>query len=297
MNMNRLLTLVAVAGIFGGCAATMAPSELVNARTAYKRASSGTTAAVAPAELHVARLALAQAETSFRENPDSYRTRDLAYVAERRVQLAEAAASITIEQQRQAQAGVDYQATQGREIAQTTEELDQTRSALASSQRAGAVTAQQLTAEQQARAAADQRTAIAMAALSEMAAFREEPRGMVITLTGSVLFASNESDLLPAALARLGQVADVLLASSDRTLSVEGHTDSQGSDSANLGLSQRRADAVRGYLLQRGYDADLVQAHGLGEGQPVADNGSAEGRANNRRVEIIIERGPSASNL
>ena len=298
------MTFVAVAGLLGGCAAATAPRELVNARTAYKRASGGVTAQVAPAELHVARLALSEAERSFEDEPDSYRTRDLAYVAERRVQLAEATASITIEQQRQAQAGLDYQATQGREIeqqgreiAQTTEQLDQTRTALTASERSGAVTAQQLTAEQQARSAADQRTAVAMAALAEMAAFREEPRGMIITLSGSVLFASNQSALLPEALVRLGQVADVLLTTRERTLSVEGHTDSQGSDSDNLGLSQRRADAVRNYLLQRGYAADLVQAHGLGEGQPVADNDNAEGRANNRRVEIVIEREPTASSL
>jgi outer membrane protein OmpA-like peptidoglycan-associated protein len=124
---------------------------------------------------------------------------------------------------------------------------------------------------------------------------KDEPRGMVITLSGSVLFASNQATLLPEARTRLGQIADVLLATRERNLTIEGHTDSQGSDSHNLDLSQRRADAVRNYLVQGGYEADRVLARGLGEGSPVADNTSAEGRANNRRVEIVIPREPHAS--
>lgn len=58
----------------------------------------------------------------------------------------------------------------------------------------------------------------------------------------------------------------------------------------NQRLSQRRADAVRDRLVQRGYMADLIQARGMGETNPIADNTSAPGRANNRRVEIVIER-------
>ena len=119
---------------------------------------------------------------------------------------------------------------------------------------------------------------------------------MVITLSGSVLFASNRATLLPEARTRLDQVAEVLLTTRERHLTVEGHTDSQGSVNFNLDLSQRRADAVRSYLVERGYQGDLIQAHGLGKGNPIADNASAEGRANNRRVEIIIAHEPQASN-
>jgi outer membrane protein OmpA-like peptidoglycan-associated protein len=85
-------------------------------------------------------------------------------------------------------------------------------------------------------------------------------------------------------------VATALLAVRARNLIVEGHTDSQGSESYNQDLSQRRADAVRDYLVQKGYPADHIQARGKGEGSPIADNASPEGRANNRRVEIVIER-------
>jgi outer membrane protein OmpA-like peptidoglycan-associated protein len=118
---------------------------------------------------------------------------------------------------------------------------------------------------------------------------------MVITLSGSVLFASNQSTLLPEARTRLDQVAAVLLTTRERHITIEGHTDSQGTDSHNMDLSQRRADSVRNYLVQKEYGSDLIQANGMGEGRPIADNTNAEGRANNRRVEIIIEREPAAS--
>jgi outer membrane protein OmpA-like peptidoglycan-associated protein len=82
-----------------------------------------------------------------------------------------------------------------------------------------------------------------------------------------------------------------LIETPERSLTIEGHTDSQGSDGHNVSLSQRRADAVRAAIVSHGYSAALIQTHGLGEGQPVADNGSAEGRANNRRVEIVVAPG------
>ena len=111
---------------------------------------------------------------------------------------------------------------------------------------------------------------------------------MVITLSGSVLFATNQATLLPAAQERLNQVAAALLTTRERVLVVEGHTDSRGSESYNLDLSQHRADAVRSYLVSRGYMADRIQAHGIGKARPVSENETAEGRANNRRVEIIV---------
>ena len=295
MKTSSLLIAVICAGVLSACAATI-PMELADARAEYGRASSGPTAQAAPAELHVANLALAQAEQSFKTDPDSYRTRDLAYVARRKAQLAEAAASIAIQQKSEAQAKNDYQTTQGKVVAKTKQDLSQTRTALAASERNGEATAEKLSTEQEARAAAEKRAADAQAALAKLAAVKEEPRGMVITLSGSVLFASNRAVLLPDARTRLDQVAEVLLTTRERHLTVEGYTDSQGSVNYNLDLSQRRADAVRSYLVERGYQGDLIQAHGLGKGSPVADNASAEGRANNRRVEIIIAPEPHASN-
>ncbi|MBI5845116.1 MAG: OmpA family protein [Deltaproteobacteria bacterium] len=162
--------------------------------------------------------------------------------------------------------------------------------AKAASDQRGKVAAEQLAAEQAARAAADKRAAESQAALASLAAVKEEPRGIVITLSGSVLFASDQSVLLKSAQARLNKVTDVLLTTPERNLIIEGYADSRGTDSYNIDLSQRRADAVRSYLVNRGYRADRIQANGLGEAHPVASNESAEGRANNRRVEIVIQR-------
>jgi outer membrane protein OmpA-like peptidoglycan-associated protein len=294
MKTHNLLILIASAGLLGSCAATV-PSELVNAREAYRRAGSGAAAELAPAELHVANDALGRAELSFKEEPYSYRTRDLAYVAQRRCELAEATASIVIAKKNQATAKDDYQAAQSTIADKTKQSLQQTRAALVSSQHAGEMTAERAAEEREARVAAEQRAAEAQAELAKLAAVKEERRGTVITLSGSVLFASAQATLLPAARSRLGQIADVLLKDGERNLTVEGHTDSQGSDSYNDQLSQRRADAVRSYLEERGYDGSRITAHGMGEGHPVGDNQSAEGRANNRRVEIVIDSAKTAS--
>ena len=294
MKTNKLLMLIACAAFFISCATT-APKELVNAREAYERASTGPAGQVAPAEVHVAHEALARAEESFKQDPESYQTRDLAYVAERKSQLAEATASITIEKEKQSQSNSEYQDSQGNIIAKSKQELSQTRKALTASEHRGEMTAEHLSTEKMARAAAEKRAADAMAALAKLAKVKEEPRGLVITLSGSVLFASAKSTLLPQARSRLDQVTEVLLTTPDRNLTIEGHTDSQGSDGYNMDLSQRRADSVRSYLVEKGYKSNRIQSHGLGEGQPVADNGSAEGRANNRRVEIIIEKESHAS--
>lgn len=113
---------------------------------------------------------------------------------------------------------------------------------------------------------------------------------MVITLSGSVLFRTDEAILLPSAQARLDQVANALLAQPTRTLVIEGHTDSRGDDGHNLELSQRRAEAVRSFLVSKGYAASRIQASGVGEVRPIADNGTQEGMANNRRVEIVVQK-------
>ena len=277
------LIIIACVGLLAGCAASIPPPELVNARQAYERASTGQAAQLVPAELHKAQEALAIAEKSFKDDPESFRTRDLAYVADRKAKLAEALATTAAENAATAKANKDYQATQ-------TEIVKNTKEDLAASERNAELKAVQLAAEQKARLDAENRAAVAQADLAKLAAVKEEARGLVITLSGSVLFASNKSALLPAAQNRLNQVADALMATKERKLTIEGHTDSQGSSSYNQVLSQQRADAVRSYLISRGYPSDLIQAQGIGEDRPVADNASAEGRANNRRVEIIVSR-------
>lgn len=266
-----------------GCSASLPPKELINARQSYQQASMGQTAQLVPAELHKAQAALNIAEKSFKDEPESFRTRDLSYIADRKAKMADALAVTVAENSITAKANKDFQAAQ-------TEILKNTKENLVLAERNELLKTEQLAAEQKSRLEAEARAAKAQADLASLAAVKEEERGLVITLSGSVLFVSDKSELLPAAQNRLNQVSDALLANKERKLTVEGHTDSQGSPSYNQQLSQRRADAVRSYLISRGYSSELIQAQGIGESRPVADNSSVEGRANNRRVEIIVDR-------
>jgi len=269
MKHIKYFITLAFAGLLISCSATMPPQELVNARLSFQNVSTGQAAELVPAEVHKAQTALDLAEKSFLEDPDSYKTIDLAYVADRKSKLAEALAITFAENLATEKAKKDYEVTQTEIVKNTTE---------------------QLSIEQQARIDAELVAANALAELAKLAAVKEEERGLVITLSGSVLFASNESTLLPAAQDRLNKVADALLMTKERQLIIEGFTDSQGSSEYNISLSQRRADTVRSYLISRGYPSDLIHTQGIGEERPVADNNSAEGRANNRRVEIVVER-------
>lgn len=272
------LALVAV-----GCGSTLPPKELVDARAAYQSAAKGPAAQQSPAELHVAKQSLDQAERSFNDDGDSPATKDFAYIAIRKAQLAEASARASIAQK-------DREAAEREAQNLTGEQLRKAQSELASTKGNLEKTAGELERERIARAEADKKLAQAMADLQKIAAVKQESRGMVITLSGSVLFASNESTLLPAAMVKLNEVADALIKGNpDSNITVEGHTDSQGQRQYNMDLGQKRAQAVRDQLVSRGVAQDRIKAVGVGPDRPVADNKTAEGRANNRRVEIIVE--------
>jgi outer membrane protein OmpA-like peptidoglycan-associated protein len=104
-----------------------------------------------------------------------------------------------------------------------------------------------------------------------------------------VLFKSDTHQLLPIAENKLEQVAAALVDTPDeRQIVVEGHTDSRGSNAYNENLSRKRAEAVRTFLISKGISANRIVAVGKGESQPVANNRTADGRANNRRVEIVV---------
>lgn len=114
-----------------------------------------------------------------------------------------------------------------------------------------------------------------------------EARGQVMTLSGDA-FASGQSKLRPEARANLQRVVEFVNRFPDKDVLIEGHTDNQGGDNLNQVLSQKRAEAVRDALVQEGVSAARMTAVGLGKGRPVADNGTAEGRARNRRVEVVV---------
>jgi outer membrane protein OmpA-like peptidoglycan-associated protein len=133
--------------------------------------------------------------------------------------------------------------------------------------------------------------------IARIAAVKDDERGMVITLQGEVLFKTGKWDLKPGAMAKLDEIADALKGK-DQPIAVYGFTDNVGTRDDNLELSQRRADSVRSYLTNKGIPRDLLSAQGKGPDAPVADNQSIEGRAQNRRVEIVVQpkakMGPSS---
>jgi outer membrane protein OmpA-like peptidoglycan-associated protein len=123
--------------------------------------------------------------------------------------------------------------------------------------------------------------------LSAILETRDTARGLIVSLS-DVLFDFNEASLKPGAKEKLAKVSGILLAYPTLRMSVEGHTDSVGSDDYNLKLSQRRADAVRDYLTSNGISSSVVQAIGLGKADPVASNDDNAGRQQNRRVEMVV---------
>jgi len=106
-----------------------------------------------------------------------------------------------------------------------------------------------------------------------------------IVLRG-VTFEFDSDEMTGASMATLDVAAEALGECSNLRTAVEGHTDSVGSDTYNQGLSQRRAESVRNYLVTRGVSPGRLQAKGFGESRPIADNSTDDGRALNRRVEL-----------
>ena len=116
---------------------------------------------------------------------------------------------------------------------------------------------------------------------------RDTARGLIVNMS-DVLFDTGKSTLRPLAREKLAKVAGIVSGHPGLRLDVEGHTDSVGGDDYNQQLSEQRAAAVRDYLMQQGMPANSLTAKGFGKTQPVASNETAEGRQQNRRVELVI---------
>jgi outer membrane protein OmpA-like peptidoglycan-associated protein len=228
----------------------------------------------------VAEQSLAVAEKTYEDEGDSDKTRDRAYVAMRKAQLAEAQARIAQSEREMAESIQRGQIAQARAQADTKNQL--------------ANTAAELSSERQARAEAERRAQDALAALA-FASVKKDVRGTVITLPGGVLFETGKSQILPAARTKLTEVAAALAQDPTATITVEGYTDSRGGAEMNQQLSTSRAQTVRDFLVSKGVAADHITWEGFGMSQPVADNTSAEGRANNRRVEIVVHPGTAGA--
>jgi outer membrane protein OmpA-like peptidoglycan-associated protein len=287
--------------------ATTTPVEVENARTAYTHAAASPAAQQTPSDLQKAKAALDEAERALQYGNDPAMTVDLAYIAERSAQIAEARARAVVFQKETAKANLEFGTKQDEMVKSSQAALEKSREQLAESERTRAEQTEQASVDRAARgeadknaaaselkaAASEQRAVDANDALAKLAG-KEEARGTIITLSGSVLFRSNESELLAPARTRLDVVAAALIAK-NRAVVVEGYTDSKGSASSNMDLSRRRAESVRSYLVWRGFPTEKIEAHGMGAERPIAENTTSEGRASNRRVEIVVTKAPGGN--
>jgi len=268
-------TVVGVSLVGLGCSTTPArPVALEEARTMFAQAQQDPQVAInAPVALREAEEAVHRAEQAWEKDKNVREVQNLSAVAVRRVEVARATAEKKtaendLEQFRSERERVLLEArTRVAERAQR--EADQ------SFQQVRVVTTRETQLEQE------------LAGLQANA--RQTERGLVLTLS-DVLFASGQATLTPGAMHRLQTLVMVLKTHPERQVTIEGYTDSMGAASANLGLSQRRADAVRNFLIQNGVDASRIMAYGYGEASPIAPNTSEAGRLQNRRVEVIIAR-------
>jgi len=254
------------------------------------------------ASIAVAERQRALADQVLRQTQEADRRRALAELEAAQQQLAQArqlrneSAQLVEARRLQVEAArLQAEARRQQEELQRLAEVDRQRLEAQSQAQQLAQTQAQLEAERQARADAEAQASEALSRLERTGEVRvdEDARGTVLTLSGSVLFASGETELLPSARNRLSEVAEALK-QSNNLLTIEGHTDALGPDLYNEELSLRRADRVRDFLISRGVSPDRVSVRGLGEYRPVASNATAEGRANNRRVEIVLQRAEDA---
>ncbi|MEA2336012.1 MAG: hypothetical protein QOE82_19 [Thermoanaerobaculia bacterium] len=124
--------------------------------------------------------------------------------------------------------------------------------------------------------------------LARIASTRSEERGLIVTLNGGILFDTGKTALKPGAKSTLSKIAQQLQGDKSLKIAVEGHTDSVGGTSTNQTLSDKRANAVREYLVSAGIPSDHISAAGKGEEAPIATNKTTAGRQQNRRVELVI---------
>ena len=125
------------------------------------------------------------------------------------------------------------------------------------------------------------------AQLNSILQTKDSARGLIVNMS-DVLFDTGQYSLKPGAREKLAKISGIVLGYPSLTLEVEGHTDSVGSDSSNLRLSENRANSVREFLIGQGIVGSSIGSHGFGESQPVSTNDTSTGRQQNRRVELVV---------
>jgi outer membrane protein OmpA-like peptidoglycan-associated protein len=286
--MNKMLfkpVLLALAITLAACSSAPTTTSLLDqTRSDYMAAQNNPSVAqYAQVEFRQASAALDRANEAAARKDDAAQVDKLAYIAKQRIAVAQEVAKQKSAEQSVADSG--RQRDQIRLEARTAEADQAKRSAEQSKADADAARMQ---AESQANATRDaQAKADALAAqLADLQAKQTE-RGIVITF-GDVLFNTDQAVLTEGGQRTVRKLADVLTQNPDRSVMVEGFTDSTGSAAHNLELSQRRAESVRSALVGMGVEGTRVATRGYGEAYPIAGNDTAGNRQLNRRVEIVL---------
>ena len=260
---TKLLAAMAAAMTFAGCASTPTTNPaLENARTAVRSAEADPNVGkYAALDLQAAKNELQEAESAAMKH-DEADIAQPAYLAAQTARLAQIKASAKADDARVAAGQTERDRIQ---LSARTAEVDS------------------------AKLARDQATRKASALQSEVDALNAKPtdRGLVLTL-GDVLFDTGKAGLNPGASRNLDHLVQFLTEHEDRRVEIDGYTDSVGTDSFNLDLSQHRADTVKAVLVSRGIDSSRIVSRGYGKEFEVASNSEASGRQLNRRVEIVI---------
>jgi outer membrane protein OmpA-like peptidoglycan-associated protein len=252
--------------------------ETANANDRAQRANDRAQIQTAEADAARSDLAAGQQETA--------NANDLAQRANDRAQTQAAAADAA----RSDLAAGQQETANANDLAQRANDRAQTESAAADAARSDARASDRLAAlSAQQNDASQQHSRQLESALADLQA-KKTDRGLVITL-GDVLFATGQAELRPGGRHSLDKLSNFMRQYPQRTVQIEGFTDNVGSEEYNQRLSEHRADAVRDVLTNAGVASDRIQTRGLGKSSPVADNDSATGRQQNRRVEVIISEG------
>ncbi len=249
-----------------------------------------------------AAAAIKDADVAVREAEQPEADKELAahrvYLADRKVDTAKALAETRLAEDQRA--GLIAQRDRARLDARTRE-ADAAKSQVATARAAGAE--QKLFADQarldataaQLAATSSEQQATELQRQLDLLQAKRTDRGLVLTL-GDVLFTTGRADLQAGASGNLDKLVAFLNKYPDRSVAIQGYTDSVGTEDSNQRLSERRADSVKAYLTGQGIGSTRLSAVGKGRSNPVADNDSAAGRQQNRRVEVLISSPPAALN-
>ncbi len=264
------LTPISLAAVVAGCAASR-PVSLDRAQTSLQQAQHNPLIVQnAPSYLSDAEETMTKAEQAWASDHDVDEATHLSYLTEQKANIALATA-----QQKAAEAETQHLLSQRDEIRLKAREHE-----VAQARERAQNLENEVTQAREHNQSLEQELAALKA--------KETERGLVMTLQNDILFETNKAELKPGAMRNLYPLITFLKEHPQRTLLIEGYTDSTGTDSYNLNLSQRRADAVLNFLSMNGIGADRVKAQGYGKEYPVATNNNEAGRSQNRRVELII---------